>query len=336
MTLPGSGVSAFFGHSGSGKTTLLRCIAGLEKTVGGELRVNGQIWQDAKTWLPTYKRPLGYVFQEASLFSHLSVLDNLRYGLKRSSSSDKINLEQAVELLGIEHLLQRKPVGLSGGERQRVAIARALALGPQILLMDEPLAALDLPRKREILPYLERLRTELNMPMLYVSHSPEEVMRLADHVVLLKDGLVVAEGELKATLARLDLPLRLGEDTGVVVEARVSERSSEWQLLRLEFTGGSLWTRDYGVSLGQSVRVRILARDVSLSCKAQPESSILNSFLGEVDSLAEDEHPSLVLVRMKVGDSYILARLTKRSAATLGVTAGERFWVQVKLAAIID
>lgn len=165
LSLPDKGVTALFGHSGSGKTTLLRCIAGLERTRQGYLSMKGQVWQDDSIWVPTHKRPLGYVFQEASLFPHLTVLGNLRYGMKRATEQ-KVSLEQAVELLGIGHLLDRKPDQLSGGERQRVGIARALAVSPRLLLMDEPLAALDLKRKREILPYLERLHQELDIPVM--------------------------------------------------------------------------------------------------------------------------------------------------------------------------
>jgi molybdate transport system ATP-binding protein len=205
LSLPGRGVTALFGHSGSGKTTLLRCIAGLERAPLGRLAVDGEVWQDASQWLPPHKRPIGYVFQEASLFAHLTVMGNLHYGLKRLRCAPRISLDQAIELLGIGHLLDRKPDTLSGGERQRVGIARALAVSPRLLLMDEPLAALDLKRKQEILPYLERLHDELEIPVLYVSHSPDEVTRLADHLVAMEGGRVVAYGPLADTLARLDL-----------------------------------------------------------------------------------------------------------------------------------
>ena len=174
LRLPGRGVTALFGHSGSGKTTLLRCIAGLECAPQGRLVVGGEVWQDAGRWLPTHRRPIGYVFQEASLFDHLTVLGNLRYGLTRSGAArQRVSLDQAVALLGIGHLLDRRPQRLSGGERQRVGIARALAVSPRLLLMDEPLAALDLARRQEILPYLERLHDELDIPVLYVSHAPD-------------------------------------------------------------------------------------------------------------------------------------------------------------------
>ncbi|MDP2805984.1 MAG: molybdenum ABC transporter ATP-binding protein, partial [Gallionellaceae bacterium] len=194
---PAVGVTALFGPSGSGKTTLLRCIAGLER-VAGTLHVNGEIWQDEKTFLPIHKRPLGYVFQEASLFPHLSVRANLEYGYKRIAPDErKVHLEQVVEWLGLSHLIDRNnPTQLSGGERQRVAIARALLTSPRILLMDEPLSALDATSKQDILPYLERLHRELNIPVLYVSHALDEVTRLADHLVLLEKGRVIASGEL--------------------------------------------------------------------------------------------------------------------------------------------
>lgn len=336
LELPARGVTALFGHSGSGKTTLLRCMAGLERAASGRMAFKGQIWQDAHTWLPTHRRPLGYVFQEASLFPHLSVMGNLRYGQKRAKVAQKIALDQAIELLGIGHLLERRPDLLSGGERQRVGIARALAVSPDILLMDEPLAALDLKRKREILPYLERLHDELDIPVLYVSHSPDEVARLADYLVALDGGRVVAHGPLGATLARLDLPIRLGEDVGVVVDAQLGEVDSEWHLARVDFPGGSLWTRDRALSRGKRVRIRVLARDVSLSVAAPGASSIQNVFQGLVESLGDDEHPGLLLVRVQVGATQFVARLTRRSAAQLGVEVGLKVYVQVKSVALME
>jgi len=236
LDLPARGVIALFGHSGSGKTTLLRCIAGLEHAPDGRLSLNDEVWQDAERFLPTHQRPIGYVFQEASLFPHLTARGNLEYGMKRAASRmDRPALDHIVELLGIGSLLERRPDQLSGGERQRVGIARALAVKPRLLLMDEPLAALDLARKQEILPYLERLHEELEIPVLYVSHSPDEVARLADHIVVMRDGRAVAAGPLTETLARLDLPIQLGEDAGVVLDAVVAERDTQWQLARATF-----------------------------------------------------------------------------------------------------
>jgi molybdate transport system ATP-binding protein len=335
LHLPGRGVTALFGHSGSGKTSLLRCLAGLERPAG-RLVFKGQTWQDDKTWLPIHQRPIGYVFQEASLFPHLSILGNLQFGQKRSRGAARVGLDQAIELLGIGHLLARKPDTLSGGERQRVGIARALAVGPEILLMDEPLAALDLKRKQEILPYLERLHDELEIPVIYVSHSPDEVARLADHLVAMDGGRVVAAGPLVSTLARLDLPIRLGEDVGVVLEATVGEIDSEWHLARVDFAGGSLWTRDHEVPAGRPVRVRVLARDVSLALGEPGTSSIQNILDGRVESLADDDHPGLLLVRVEVGSSRLIARLTRRSAAQLGIAPGLPVRVQVKSVALME
>jgi len=342
LDLPARGVTALFGHSGSGKTTLLRCIAGLERAPQGRLTVNGAVWQDDTHWLPTHQRPLGYVFQEASLFPHLTVLGNLRYGLQRSGGSamqhttdPNAALEAAIELLGIRPLLERKPDRLSGGERQRVSMARALALRPRLLLMDEPLAALDHQRKQEILPYLERLHRALDIPVLYVSHAPDEVARLADHIVVLEAGRAVATGALTETLARLDLPIQLGEDVGVVLDAVVGERDAAWHLARVEFPGGSLWVRDGGHALGDPVRVRILARDVSIALQPVTGTSIQNCLPATVEQMAGDHHPALSLLRLHVGPSPLLARLTQRSASGLGLVPGMPVWVQIKAVALI-
>lgn len=336
LELPAKGVTALFGHSGSGKTTLLRCIAGLERAPDGFLALEDEIWQDGARWLPTHKRPLGYVFQEASLFPHLTVMGNLRYGMRRVSGGRRAKLDQVIELLGIGHLLERKPDRLSGGERSRIGIARALAVNPRLLLLDEPLAALDLKRKQEILPYLERLHDELEIPALYVSHSPEEVARLADHLVVMENGRVLADGHLADTLARIDLPIRLGEDVGAVIEATVGVVDPAWHLARVDFPGGSLWTRDRGLPVGRRARVRVLARDVSLAREHPGPSSIQNVLQGRVDAMADDEHPGLALVRVQVGAAKLLARLTKRAAVSLGVAPGQELWVQVKSVALME
>ncbi|CAH2029891.1 molybdenum ABC transporter ATP-binding protein [Trichlorobacter ammonificans] len=337
LELPGRGVTAIFGHSGSGKTTLLRCIAGLERATTGCLSFKGDIWQDERTFLPVHQRPLGYVFQEASLFPHLTVLGNLRYGQKRIPAAERrVSLEQAIELLGIGHLLERKPDRLSGGERQRVGIARALAVSPRILLMDEPLAALDLARKQEILPYLERLHDELEIPVLYVTHSPDEVARLADHLVALEAGRVTARGPLAETLARLDLPVRLGEERAVVLEGTVAERDEQWSLVKVSFDGGSLWTRDRGIAVGRQVRLRVPSSGVSLCRVPQQETSILNTLAGRVEGIGPDDHPAHALVRVAIGHSVLLARITRRSVAALALEPGQEIWAQVKSVAVLE
>lgn len=337
LQLPGRGVSALFGPSGCGKSTLLRCIAGLNAAPNGRCVVNGELWQDGAQALPTHRRPLGYVFQEPQLFAHLSVRANLQYGRQRSAgAAQRVAWDRAIELLGIGHLLERRSAGLSGGERQRIAIARALLTSPRLLLMDEPLAALDLARKNEFMPYLERLTRELDIPVIYVSHAPDEVARLADHIVAMEAGRVLASGPLAEVLSRIDLPIRLGEDAGVVLEGVVVERDAAWSLVRVAFPGGCLWVRDGGQEQGATVRIRILARDVSLALSPATDTSLLNSLPVVVNQLADDSHPALALCRLRVGtSSLLLARLTRRSAAALALQPGQAVWAQIKAVALI-
>ena len=267
LALPARGVSALFGPSGCGKTTLLRALAGLERAAG-RVAIGDQVWQDdaARRFVPVHRRPIGYVIQEAALFDHLDVRRNIGYGLRRVAAAQRrVALDGVIELLGIGHLQQRRADTLSGGERQRVAIARALATSPQLLLLDEPLAALDAQRKAEVLPLLERLHTELAIPIVYVSHAIDEVARLAHHLVLLEQGRVLAAGPLADMLARLDLPTARGEGAGVVLDAVLAECDAHWQLARFDIGGGqSLWARDPGLASGRALRLRVLARDVSL------------------------------------------------------------------------
>ena len=338
LDLPGRGVTALFGHSGSGKTTLLRCIAGLERGAG-QLEVNGETWQDANRFVPTHLRPLGYVFQDARLFAHLSVRRNLEYGkrraFRRTASADSSRIDSVIELLGLGPLLDRLPARLSGGEQQRVAIARALLTAPRLLLMDEPLASLDHARKEEILPYLERLHDELEIPVLYVSHAADEVARLADHIVVMDGGRAVAQGPLAEILTRLDLPIRLGEDVGAVFDATVAERDAEWHLARVEFDGGELWVRDSGAAPGSRVRLRILARDISIAASHHDDVSILNLLPATVIAQAGEDHPSLLLVQLRVGGTTLLARVTRRSAQRLDLAPGREVWVQIKAVTLV-
>lgn len=332
LALPGRGVTALYGHSGSGKTTLLRCIAGLERAAGGFLSVRGERWQDDArgVFVPTHRRALGYVFQEASLFPHLSVRRNLEYGRRRVPAVERrVALDRAIALLGIESLLERMPARLSGGERQRVAIARALATSPRLLLMDEPLAALDAARKAEVLPYLEGLHAELDIPVLYVSHAPEEVARLADAMVLLEAGRVAACGSLAELMPRADLPLAREEDAFVVVEATVAEHDVASALTRLDLAGQPLWLTGLDRPVGARVRARILARDVSLALSASRDSSILNILpvrVVAVDALS----PGRALVRLDLGGTGLLARITQRSVAQLGLAPGMAVYAQIK------
>ncbi len=336
LNLPAVGITAVFGESGSGKTTLLRCIAGLQRVDQGKLNIGDEVWQNEEIFVPTNKRPVGYVFQESSLFPHLTAFANLDYAMKRSDTAITAEeFEYIVSVMGIEKLIDRYPHQLSGGERQRVAIARALLIKPRLLLMDEPLASLDLARKLEILPYLEKLREEFALPILYVTHSIDEVARLANYLVVMAQGRVVAQGSLTDVLSRLDLPVKLGEDSGVVVEARIVERDSQWQLVRAEFSGGRLWVRDGGDVIGSIIRIRILARDVSLALEAHEDTSIVNLLQAEVIEVRDDIHEAMALVSLRIDATVIIARVSRRSVHKLGIHPGQQMWLQIKSVAIL-
>ncbi|WP_223466133.1 MULTISPECIES: molybdenum ABC transporter ATP-binding protein [unclassified Pseudomonas] len=340
LQLPGRGVTALYGHSGSGKTTCLRCIAGLERADQGFIQVNDEVWQDSdnRIFVAPHKRALGYVFQEASLFPHLSVLDNLAFGLKRIPKPQRrVDMAHATELLGIGHLLDRHPQHLSGGERQRVGIARALLTSPKLLLMDEPLAALDAQRKSEILPYLQRLHDELEIPVLYVSHSQDEVARLADHIVLLSNGKALASGPIGQTLARLDLPLAMGDDAGVVIEGRVSAYDADYQLLSLQLPDTALEIRvpHTPMDVGQALRCKVQARDVSLSLDNAGHSSILNRLPVTVVSEMNADNAAHVLIRLDAAGTPLLARITRYSRDQLNVHPGQPLWAQIKAVAVL-
>jgi molybdate transport system ATP-binding protein len=359
LKLPARGVSALFGPSGCGKTSVLRALSGLERAAGHVRLDEHDVWQDDArgVFVPTHRRPVGYVIQEAALFPHLDVRANLVYGQRRiAPQSRRIALEHVVELLGIDALMARRPDTLSGGERQRVAIARALATSPRLLLMDEPLAALDAARKAEVLPYLERLNAELSIPIVLVSHAVDEVARLADHVVLMEQGRVVADGPLAEVMARLDLPTARGDGAGVVHRALVMQRDPAWQLARLRVgtadNGFDVWAPDHGLAEGSGARVRVLARDVSVSRERLDGSSIGNQLAATVEAIADDEHPGLALVRVRVGGDDqalhasspsmslgtglpVVARLTRRSAHALDLAPGQPVWVHVKTVALM-
>ncbi len=336
MQIPARGVSAIFGPSGCGKTTLLRAMAGIERCDNGYLKIGEMMWQDGDHFVPTHQRPMGYVFQEASLFSHLNVRRNLEYGVKRVPSAEhRVSLERAIELLDIAPLLQRKAHQLSGGERQRVAIARALAVSPKILLMDEPLSALDQARKQEILPYLESLHDELDIPVLYVSHAPDEVARLADHLVLLEEGKVTASGPIGEMLTRLDLPLAHGSDAAALFQAQVAGHDDKFDLTYLEFPGGRFTVTRKDLPIGHSVRLRVTARDVSLTLQHQTDTSIQNIFAATVDELIP-EGSAQVVVRLNCGGVPMLALLTRKSATTLELKPGKQVYVQAKSVALLS
>ena len=336
LYLPSKGITAIFGESGSGKTTLLRCLAGLEKRASGTICVQGDVWQDDKNFVPTHLREVGYVFQEASLFPHLNVRENIMFGLRRlSRDPDNSNLNQIIEQMDLENLLLNFPNELSGGERQRVAIARALVVEPKVLLMDEPLAALDTNRKSEILPYLESMHDLYELPIIYVTHSIDEVARLADYIVVMDEGKALTQGALSEVMEDISSPVFLGEDKGAVIEAKVIERDQDWHLVRAEFDGGHLWIKDSGDKLGKEIRIRILARDVSLAYENHSNTSIINRLKAKVLSLGNDRDPAMLLVSLEVGNTLITSRISRRSAHQLKIAKGSEVWAQIKSVAIL-
>lgn len=325
------------GASGSGKTTLLRCIAGLERAQHGSLTVLGQVWQDERVFLPTYRRSLGFVFQEASLFPHLSVRDNLRFGLLRIARAEqRVRFDDAVELLGVGALLARSSATLSGGERQRVAIARALLTSPQLLLLDEPLASLDLESRAQILSYLEAVQRTLSIPMLYVTHAPNELSRIAEHVVLLANGRVAAQGGLNELLTRPDLPLSHRDDAGAVLSVRVEEHDAVHHLTYLGVAGARIAISQRALPIGRATKLLVQARDVSLARVRPRESSINNVLEVQVRGVHADRDPAHRLVTLALGEELLLARVTLLSVELLKLREGERVFALIKSAALVE
>jgi molybdate transport system ATP-binding protein len=332
-----AGITALFGRSGSGKTTLLNCIAGLARPERGRIRVGDIVFFDsaAGVELPVQRRRIGYVFQEGRLLPHLTVRQNLAYGRFFTPAGERYaEFGRVVALLDLAPLLARRPHHLSGGEKQRVAIGRALLASPRLLLMDEPLASLDAPRKGEILYYIERLRDELRLPIVYVSHAIDEVVRLADTVALVSEGKVVASGTVAQLAGRLELRPYLGRfEGGAVIEAKVAEQDLAMGLARLDFPGGELYAPDVDALLGATVRVRVRARDVSLALAPPRDASFLNVLAGTVTALGEETGASLD-VQLDVGGTPLIARITRKSAAALGLAPGRPVFALIKAVAI--
>ena len=336
LDLPPRGISVLFGPSGAGKTSCLRAVAGLEPGARGRIVFQGSVWQDssARRFVPTARRRIGYVAQEAGLFVHRSVAGNLDYGFRRAGRPAHLDRESLIDRFGVRALLARRVGALSGGERQRVAIVRALLRDPALLLFDEPLAALDAAAREDLLGQLEAFHAELSVPALYVSHAIDEVARLADHLVLIDAGRIVAQGSLQETLARPDLPPALREAAGTVIEGTVTRHFPDEHLTELAFDGGRLLLPSRGAAPGQRLRCRIGARDVVLARHAQEDSSALNQFKGQVLAMADADHPSQCLVQLRVGSNLLLARITRRSWQTLELAPGREIWAQVKAVAL--
>ena len=330
-------IVALFGRSGAGKSTLVNAIAGTVLPERGRIAVDGRTLFDSRSGvnLPPEARRLGYVFQDALLFPHMTVAANLAYGERLTPTGDRfVERARVIALLDLERLLDRRPASLSGGERQRVAIGRALLASPKVLLMDEPLASLDAPRKAEILAYIELLRDELALPIVYVSHALEEVTRLADAMVLVADGRVVAQGSVAEVLARPEMQAHTGRfEAGAVIEARVARHDERYGLTLLAFDGGELVVPNVDALPGEPVRARIRARDVSLALARPTGISIQNIFAAEVDSLS-GEFGAIVDVGLRVGATALVARITRKAAEELALAPGARVHVLVKAVSI--
>ena len=335
FSIPDRGITVVFGPSGSGKTTLLRAIAGLEKSDDGFLKIGDSVWQKGEDFLATHKRQIGYVFQDAALFDHLDVKGNLNFVIKRAIGLKEDFIESIHNLLEIKTLLNRKTTQLSGGEKQRVAIARALLTNPKILLLDEPLSALDLKRKNEILPYLDSIHNDLEIPILYVTHSQDEMSRLADHLLLIEDGNIIGSGPVNDMLTRFDMPLSHGGDAVSIIEAEVLKRDSEFNLMHLDFLGGQFIVPDNSFPVQTKVRIRVVARDVSLTKSKQVDTSILNIFPAMVQEIV-NEGEAQVMVRLQIKETILLACITRKSSYKLRLEKGSEVFVQVKSVAILS
>ena len=333
----GRGLTALFGRSGAGKTSIVNAIAGLIRPERGRIVVDKAVLLDTERGIraPTHRRRVGYVFQEGRLFPHLTVRQNLLFGRWfASGGAPSAHLDDVVELLGIGPLLNRRPGRLSGGEKQRVAIGRALLARPRLLLMDEPLASLDARRKDEILPYLERLRDQAGVPIVYVSHSVAEVTRLATTIVVISEGRVRAVGPVQAVMGRADLyPLAGRFEAGAVLAVHVVAHDPRWRLTELAGSFGKLVVPRLDVPIGTALRVRIRARDVILAVTPPAGISALNVLAGEVEKLVPIEEGALE-VQLRIGNERLLARVTRRSGEALGLAPGRRVFAVIKTVAI--
>lgn len=328
-------VTVIYGPSGCGKTTLLRCLAGLERSKTGYLKLGNKIFQDESSgiYIPPYDRSIGTVFQEARLFSHLSVRENLLYGFNRTPQvKRKINIDQVIEILNVGHILSRRLDGLSGGEQQRIAIGRAILTSPDLLLMDEPLANLDVQRKLEIIPFLLRLRKDLGLPIVYVSHSINEVLQLVNTIVLMKDGKIMASGPINDVLSQKDLPGHFGQPSaGTVLETKVVEHDQEFSLTRLEYKGQFLYVPQQSVTVGEGLRLLIRANDVSIVLEQQNiRTSVLNILEARIVEITDaDPGGYSINIKLDIGGP-LMATITKKSFTELDLRPSQKIFAHIK------
>jgi molybdate transport system ATP-binding protein len=333
LALPGHGITVIFGASGTGKTSLLRAIAGLDRHADAEIRIGDTVWQSGKQFVPVHRRKLGYVFQDHNLFPHLDVRGNLRFAAKRAKATNE-QLDQLIDNLELAPLLKRAPVQLSGGEQQKVAIARVLLLQPQLLLLDEPLSAVDENFKQTFLPHLKRLLGELAIPTLYVTHASPELGQLADTLVLFRTGLSPLCGPANTLLTDLGQELARRVDAEALLDATVVGVDPEFGLFMLDCGGGMMQVGGQGLALGQQVRLRIMAQDVSLTLQRPGASSILNILPVTVMAM-EQLSTHQCVVRLQLGNQVLLARLTRKSVSHLQLVPGTSLYAQIKSVAVL-
>lgn len=330
VSVPGRGITGVFGTSGAGKTMLLRCIAGLEKPEQALFVIDNETWVDTeeRIRLPVHRRNIGYVFQEPRLFPHLDVRDNLGYGRKRAAQRREVDMAQVVDVLGLESLLSRRTARLSGGEAQRVAIGRALLRAPRLMLMDEPVAALDASRKNEVLPFIAKVQEHFGIPILYVSHNVDEICQICDQLLIIEKGQVVASGDLQGVLLRTDIPVLAGDEAGAVIFAMAKSFDERYGLTTVITTAGPMWVPGEFAPESQ-LRLRLRANDVSVCLQTPTETSILNTLPAKVERIQKEARVS-VLVHMKAGDERLVARITQRSADELALEPGNDVVAQIK------
>ena len=335
LEIPSTGATVLFGPSGSGKTTFINVLSGIVKPVSGLIKVGNATFFDSenKINLPMEKRGIGYVFQDGRLFPHMSVEENLDFGRKRSDDKTS-RKKEIIELLGLGQLLQRKPSTLSGGERQRTAIGRAILSGPSFLFMDEPLAALDFARKQEILPYIATLKKNLKIPIIYVSHQMEEVVRLADHLVLLENGKILDHGEIFDVINSPSLALLLGKDDKTsLINCQVGKKQDNDGLSKLIFSGGYFLVNQSNLTPLDNVRIELRAQDVAVALEKPVATSIANILEASVAKIevSKSTHCDILL---SIGNISIWARITEQSAAKLELNTGSKVFALIKSAAI--
>ena len=334
LDIPSQGVTALFGLSGSGKSSLINLVSGLINPDEGVIALNDrELFNSAENvCVPINQRNIGYVFQDARLFPHYTVNGNLRYGMK-NTSKDEFNY--IVELLGIGHLLKRYPITLSGGEKQRVAIGRALLTDPEILLMDEPLSALDLPRKRELMNYLERLSKEINIPILYVTHSLDELLRLAERVVLLANGKVEAYDVLESIWdSPLFLPWKQENEQSAVLSLPVFMHNPSYKMTALSIGDQNIWINQVEAQINEKVRICIHSSDVSISLNKVEQSSIRNTLYGRIVKILELENR--VDLKLDIGGKHLWASISKWSFHDLALQLGQLVYAQIKAISVMS